>query len=114
MIEFLTAPQARGARAMLDWSVQKLAEKSKISTSSIQRIETGFGVPANVTLDMLVKLRGYFESKGFTFTLNDTIGPGVSWKRHRGRAERRSEQSAGELNLWRFHWQIAQEMQETW
>lgn len=91
MIEALTACQARGARAMLSWSVRQLAAKSKISDSSIRRIEIGFGIPENVTLDLRVKLQSYFESRGFKFTWSDDVGPGVSWNRYPGkRVERRS------------------------
>jgi hypothetical protein len=89
MVEALTAPQARGARKMLDWSVRRLAAKSRISDSSIRRIEVGFGVPENVTLDLRVKLQGYFQSRGFTFTWSDEIGPGVSWKRHTSKRKER-------------------------
>jgi hypothetical protein len=88
MIEALTACQARGARAMLDWSVRQLAAKARISDSSIRRIEVGFGVPENVSLDLRVRLQEYFESRGFTFTWSEHAGPGVSWNRT-GRRERR-------------------------
>lgn len=89
MREKLTACQARAARAMLMWSVRQLAAKSKISDSSIRRIEAGFGAPENVTLDMLEKLREFFQSRGIVFTWKPEDGPGVAWKRpgpHRRRA----------------------------
>jgi len=96
MIDVLTACQARAARAMLNWSVRKLAIRSKISDSSVRRIEVGFGAPENVTIDLCVKLRAYFESRGFHFTFDDTIGPGVSWNRAATRAERRLMERRGE------------------
>lgn len=65
---------------MLMWSVRELAERSGVSDSSIRRIEAGFGVPENVTLDMLVRLRDFFESRGFRFTFHDGC-PGVEWRR---------------------------------
>jgi transcriptional regulator with XRE-family HTH domain len=40
---------------MLMWSVRQLAQQSGISDSSIRRIEAAFGVPENVTLDLLMR-----------------------------------------------------------
>jgi transcriptional regulator with XRE-family HTH domain len=70
---------------MLTWSIQELARKAKISDSSIRRIEASFGVPDNVTLDLLTKLQEYFESRGFIFSWADEAGPGVHWPRYPGR-----------------------------
>jgi transcriptional regulator with XRE-family HTH domain len=85
----LTGTQARAARAMLTWSVRQLAQHSGISDSSIRRIESMFGVPDNVTLDLLEKLQAYFESRGFKFVWDETDGPGVYWRR----GERRNRRS---------------------
>lgn len=75
---------------MLNWSVHQLARASGVSVSSIRRIEAGFGTPENVTIDLLVRLREYFESRGFHFIFEDERGPGVQWKRaERRRVERR-------------------------
>ncbi|WP_448043838.1 helix-turn-helix domain-containing protein [Bradyrhizobium liaoningense] len=71
--------QARAARAMLMWSVRQLAQQSGISESSIRRIESEFGVPENVTLDLLTRLREFYESKGFSFVFEPD--PGVTWRR---------------------------------
>lgn len=76
----LSGCQARAARAMLMWSVQRLARASNISDSSIRRIESAFGVPEHVTLDLLMRLRIYFESRGFTFVFDNELGPGVHWR----------------------------------
>ncbi len=92
MVEALTACQARGARAMLNWSVRTLAERAKVSDSSIRRIEVGYGVPESVTLDLRVRLQDFFEAKGFVFTWVSEHGPGVAWKRpgRTGEMRRRS------------------------
>jgi transcriptional regulator with XRE-family HTH domain len=66
---------------MLTWSVRQLAEASGISESSIRRVEASFGVPDTVTLDLLVKLQGFFEGRGFKFEWRDQDGPGVFWRR---------------------------------
>lgn len=93
MIEKLTACQARAARAMLDWSVRQLAAKSRISDSSIRRVEIGFGVPENVTLDLLVRLQTYFEGRGFLFIWDPA--PGVCWNRVANRAGKQRERRNG-------------------
>lgn len=93
MIETLTACQARAARAMLTWSVRQLASKSKISDSSIRRIEIGFGIPENVTLDLRVRLQSYFESRGFVFVWSDTLGVGVYWNRRPGRIAKQARRA---------------------
>lgn len=81
----LTSCQARAARAMLAWSINRLARSSEISESTIRRIEAGYGVPEGVTLDMLEKLKLYFEGRGFVFTWNDHSGPGLQWGKYPGR-----------------------------
>lgn len=82
---------------MLGWSIQQLAAKSKISQSSIRRIEATFGVPEGVTLDLLVRLQEYFEGRGFVFTWDDRAGPGVQWGRYPGRrvGDRREGAASG-------------------
>jgi transcriptional regulator with XRE-family HTH domain len=86
----LTGSQARAARAMLTWSVRQLAHHSGISDSSIRRIESVFGVPDNVTLDLLEKLQTYFEGRGFRFMWHDEFGSGLYWRRAERRHSRRS------------------------
>lgn len=84
---------------MLTWSVRQLAKRSRISESSIRRVEVGFGVPENVSLDLRVKLQTYFESRGFTFKWSEELGAGVHWRKP-GRTERRSgkdRRGAGEV-----------------
>jgi transcriptional regulator with XRE-family HTH domain len=77
---------------MLTWSVRQLAQNSGISDSSVRRIESVFGVPDTVTLDLLEKLQAYFETKGFKFRWDENDGPGVYWRRP-GRAERRNRRA---------------------
>ena len=90
----LSGCQARAARAMLMWSVRQLAAASGVSESSIRRIEAGFGIPENVTTDLLMRLREYFESRGFHFIFEDEHGPGVQWSRNgRRRKERRTRRN---------------------
>jgi len=89
----LSGCQARAARAMLMWSVRELAKRSGVSESSIRRIESEFGVPQKVSLDLLVRLREFYEVRGFRFIFDDDEhGPGLQWKRkerRRGPPDRR-------------------------
>lgn len=89
MIQTMMACQARAARAILMWSVRRLAAKSKISDSSIRRIETSNSTEPGVSIDLLVRLQQFFESQGFTFTWDQTAGPGVSCRRNPGRWKER-------------------------
>lgn len=91
-INSLSGCQARAARAMLMWSVRQLAQASGVSDSSIRRIEAGFGTPENVSIELLIRLRTYYEGRGFHFIFEHEHGPGVQWKRNerrRGAADRR-------------------------
>lgn len=88
----LNGSQARAARAMLDWSVRELAQRSGVSESSIRRVESTLDAPENVSLDILVKLQEFYESRGFLFVWDDHSGTGVFWKRNerrRGGGDRR-------------------------
>lgn len=88
MARGLTACQARGARKMLNWSVRELAKRSNVSDSSIRRMEEGFGVPENVSLDLRTKMQEYFEGRGFVFKWDEHLGIGIFWNRT-GRRDRR-------------------------
>ena len=71
-----TKEQLRGARAMLGWSQQALADQSGVSLSSIHRLETGSGDLA-VRLDTLKKLQTTLEKAGIRFIPENGGGPGV-------------------------------------
>lgn len=84
------------ARGALAWSVRQVAKASGISDSSIRRIESEFGVPENVTLDLLMRLREFYEGKGFIFAFEPD--PGVTWRRkERRRGDRRGPGGGGLL-----------------
>lgn len=78
----LTSCQVRAARAMLGYTIARLAKESGVSESSIRRAEQGFGLPA-VTLDLLNRLHRFFESEGFAFTWDEEV-PGLRWARYPG------------------------------
>lgn len=74
---YLSPAQVRAARAMLQWSMLKLADKARVSVSTVKRFEDGQGAPASVGL-----LRDALETEGVRFLDDDGDGPGL---RHEGR-----------------------------
>jgi DNA-binding transcriptional regulator YiaG len=93
----LTACQVRAARAMIRMSVCTLAKETQISESSIRRIESTLGVPESVSLDLLMQLQQWFESRGFVFVF-DKHGPGVCWPDYmRARKARRRQIVGGSI-----------------
>ena len=69
----ITPAQCRAARALLDWSQQRLAEESKIGNATIRNFEGGKSTPQHATLDVL---RRALEAAGVEF-INDDRGDGV-------------------------------------
>jgi transcriptional regulator with XRE-family HTH domain len=63
------------ARAALDWGIRELAEKSKVSRTTIVRFERGHVMPIPATLKVL---RQTLEEAGVEFTNGDQ--PGVRLK----------------------------------
>lgn len=74
---------------MLSWTIRQLCDQADISESSIRRVEAGFGVPENVSGDLLEKLQDFFEDRGFVFDWNDNNGPGVYWRNYPPTADQR-------------------------
>jgi len=74
----VTPAQLRGARAMLGWSRQQLADKAGVSNRTLERFETG---EADLKLKMAGNLRRTLEKAGVTF-VDPTAehGPGVILK----------------------------------
>ena len=72
----LGLPQCKGARAMLGWSREKLAEAARVGTSTIVDFERGARHPYNRTL---ADIRGALEDAGIIFidAEEGVGGPGV-------------------------------------
>jgi DNA-binding XRE family transcriptional regulator len=83
----ITACQVRMARAALRWSVEEMARHANVSEKTIRRIEKVYGVPPNVTLDTLERLRSCIEAQGMTLIPEDGSpeGPGLRYGRYPGR-----------------------------
>lgn len=69
----ITPAQCRAARALLDWSQQRLADESNIGNATIRNFEGEKSAPQHATLDVLCRC---FESAGIEF-LNVDRGDGV-------------------------------------
>ena len=76
----ITAEQMRAARALLKWSAQNLADHSGVNWKTIQRLESGVGIPASRTKN-LMRIRQVLEDAGVIFIdQSEEIGPGVRLK----------------------------------
>jgi transcriptional regulator with XRE-family HTH domain len=60
----LTPAQSRAARALVDWSQERLAEGSNLSESTIRDFEKGRRVPAT---NNLIAIRRALEEAGVEF-----------------------------------------------
>jgi transcriptional regulator with XRE-family HTH domain len=74
----MTPEQCRAARAMLNWSQDKLAEASKISVITVRTFELGKSKPQQSTMYLM---RQALEQEGIEFTNGDA--PGVRLRKPR-------------------------------
>ena len=72
----LTAAQCRAARALLKWSQDKLAEASKVGTSTVGEFEREIRTPHD---HILADMRSALEAAGIEFTNGEQ--PGVRLRR---------------------------------
>jgi transcriptional regulator with XRE-family HTH domain len=70
----ITADQCRAARALLDWSRERLAETSRVSLRTIIDFERNAREPRFLTFDAI---RRALESAGVEFIAENGGGPGV-------------------------------------
>ena len=72
----ITSGQIRAARALLDWTVQKLADESSLGFTTIVRMESANGVPPSQakTLDAV---QTTLEAAGVEFIGSPGDRPGV-------------------------------------
>ena len=74
----MTPAQVRAARALIDWSQQRLADVSNIGVATICNFEGGKSAAQNATLDVL---RLVLEAGGVEFIDANGGGPGVRLKK---------------------------------
>ena len=67
----LTAAQCRAARALLKWSQDKLAEASKVGTSTVGNFAREIRIPHD---HILADMRSALESAGIEFTNGEQPG----------------------------------------
>lgn len=77
----ISAAQCRAARAILDWSRDKLAEKSAVALRTIVDFERGARAPRDATL---LSLRTSFEAAGVEIIDENGGGAGVRLRKARG------------------------------
>jgi predicted transcriptional regulator len=63
----ITSEQIRAAKAMLSWSGKDLARKAGVSLSSIRRVESCVGIPANQTMKTILAIKNALELAGIQF-----------------------------------------------
>jgi len=73
----LTAAQCRAARAMVEWSVERLSEASAVDPQTIRQFEARFRRPDEKTLR---RLRITLEAAGVLFVPENGRGAGVRFK----------------------------------
>jgi predicted transcriptional regulator len=78
----ITPEQSRGARGLLGWSQQELANKAGVGVVTVHQLETGTSQPRRATLDVI---RRAFEKAGVEFIDENGGGPGVRLRQRRGK-----------------------------
>nr|WP_255528782.1 helix-turn-helix transcriptional regulator [Roseomonas sp. KE0001] len=73
-VDPISAPQCRGARAMLGWSQTQLAEAAKVARQTVVDFERGARTPYP---NNLTAIRAALEAAGVEFIAEDGSGAGV-------------------------------------
>ena len=69
----------RAARAMLDWSRERLSKEAGVGISALMRLESAEGVPSG-NIKTFESVQRAFEKAGIEFIGNPESGAGVRWK----------------------------------
>jgi len=77
----ISAEQCRGARGMLGWSQDQLADAASLSRATIADFERGERTP---TMNNLVALRAAFEAAGLEFIPENGGGAGLRFRQRGG------------------------------
>jgi len=73
----ITASQIRGARALLGWTGQELADRCGISLKTLRRYEPQSGIPVGST-KALASIEEVLKNAGIEFTGDPLKNPGVT------------------------------------
>ena len=82
----MTGGQLRAARALLDWSADRLAEASRIGITTIRRAEAESGA-VRMTAANVETVRRTLEAAGIEFISENGGGPGVRLRRGEAAAQ---------------------------
>jgi transcriptional regulator with XRE-family HTH domain len=75
----ISGAQVRAARALLDWSIKDLSERSNVSAPTIQRIERQHGLISSQPRTV-IDLQKAIEEAGLEFIGTPDNGPGVRYR----------------------------------
>jgi hypothetical protein len=75
----ITSAQIRAARAMLDWSREKLSGQAQVGISALMRLEGAEGIPSG-NIKTIQSVQRAFEKSGIEFIGTPESGAGVRWK----------------------------------
>ena len=75
-LSMLTGAQVRSARHAVKWTVQDLATNSKVSVSTIKRIEVADRLPST-SVHNLMSIKTALEAAGIEFIGTPDDGPGI-------------------------------------
>lgn len=75
-VETITSAQLRAARALLRWSADDLAQRSKVGVATIRRAEAIDGIPT-ITAANIASLKSALEAGGVQFISENGNGVGV-------------------------------------
>lgn len=70
----MLATQCRAARGLLDWTQERLADKSGVSIGAIRNFESGITTPMRANL---AAIRSALEAAGVEFIDPNGGGPGI-------------------------------------
>lgn len=92
----ITPQQSRGARAMLGWTREELAERSKVSAATLADFEAGKRVPYARTL---ADIRRALEDGGIEFIPENGGGAGARLKKMPAKGEKPAQNDAKATEL---------------
>jgi len=75
----ITSAQIRAARAMLDWSRERLSHQAGVGISALMRLESSGGVPSG-NIKTIESVQKAFEKAGIEFIGSPEDGAGVRWR----------------------------------
>ena len=81
----ISGAQVRAARALLDWSIKDLSERSNVSVPTIQRLERQHGLISSQPRTV-IDLKKAIEEAGLEFIGTPDDGPGIRFRAKSGAA----------------------------